>query len=174
MGLGYRHPPAFAQGPLLLPADALATLSQEGEARASGSPLGRRRTGPQAGPGQSRSQLLAGGRLRLHQCGDVERSSGEPRDDRPLALEGGAVRDPRATAGGTAGSAAEEGGAVTDPQGDDRGRRDKSRRDADYPFSQSGSGAAGPGDPRRPLVSWLQVQAGDGGAGSRPVGTVAG
>src|SRR5271166_3311862 len=77
-GLGYRHPSAFSQGPLLLPADALATLPQEGQAWASESSLGCGRTGPQTGPGESRPQLLAGGRLGLHQRGDVEQSSREP------------------------------------------------------------------------------------------------
>ena len=71
----YRCPLAVSQGSLLLHADVVAALSQEGDPRASEPPLGGRRAGPQVGRGESPADLLAGGRLRLRQLGDLARSA---------------------------------------------------------------------------------------------------
>ena len=70
--------------------------------------------------------------------------------------------------------AAARRGTAADPQGDDRGHGDLPRRDPDDRLPEGDPGAAGAGDPRRALVSREQGRAGDGGAGPRPGGPVAG
>ena len=72
------------------------------------------------------------------------------------------------------GRLAQEGGPPAEPQGDDRGHGDLPRRAADDRLPEADAGAAGAGDPRRALVPREQDRAGDGGAGPRPVGPVAG
>ena len=92
---GDRRADPDADGPLLVPVGALAAVPQEGPARPSDPPPGRRRAGPQAGRGRPGPGLLAGRRQRLCQRGFAGRSPGEPGGDRAVALEGGLVRAAR-------------------------------------------------------------------------------
>ena len=67
-------------------------------------PPGRCGDGAEAGRGQPRADLLAGGRQRLRQHGGTAGPAEGPPGDRAVALEGGAVRPARAAsaeAGGT-------------------------------------------------------------------------
>ena len=98
----------------------------------------------------------------------------EPPGDRAVALEGGAVRPARPAPARAEGGVAQEGGPPPEPQGDDRGHRDVPGRTADDRLPEAGAAAAGAGDPRRAVVSREQDRAGDGGAGPRPAGAVAG
>src|SRR5208282_1044180 len=107
---------------------ALATLSQERESRPSAPHSVRRRVGSALGRGQPRSDLLAGRRLRLCQCGVVAGPADEPASDRAVELEGGLVRQARAVARGPARSTTQKGETAADAQGDDRGYGELPRR----------------------------------------------
>ena len=65
---------------------------KKGQAGAQAPPAVGRRVGPEAGRGQPRSDLLAGRRQCLRQCGVVAGPAGQPPGDRPASLEGRLVR----------------------------------------------------------------------------------
>src|ERR1019366_3056913 len=171
---GHRRANTDAARSVLLPAGALAALSQEGTRRLPDPADGGCGAGTKTGRGQSRPDFLAGWRQCLHQCGGVAGSTEEPPGDRAVELESRAVRPARSESAGKAGAAAEEGEPAAEPQGDDRRHRDLPRRVVGDCLPQPDPGVAGAGDPQRALVNWVQDRSGDGSAGARPLGPVAG
>src|SRR5262249_55133092 len=98
----------------------------------------------------------------------------EPPGDRTLALESGVVPAARAAGPGPEGTSPQERGAIADAPGADRGHGELPRRTDRDRLPQGHPYTPGPGPPRRALVSRMQGRAGDGGAGPRPGGAVAG
>ena len=92
----------------------------------------------------------------------------------PLHWKAALYERPAPRRPGQKGRAAQEGGAAAEPQGHDRGHGDLPGRGPEIAFPKRDAGAAGAGDPRRAVVPREQDRAGDGGAGARPAGPVAG
>src|SRR5512135_768586 len=102
-----RRPAAAPSRPLLLPAGALAVLSQEGPGRVPEPNATGRPDGPSPGGELAREGILAGRRLGVHQLRGDEGPPEEPPSARAVAVGCGAVR--AAGAVRRQGAAAQEG-----------------------------------------------------------------